>query len=82
MPYPTRTNMCEEATVMCCHTCREDTNLVQRLLPSTLIIGQQVPHNIDKVSGGSSSGFTAVVCASLCHFAWSLDGGLSVRIAY
>ncbi|KAJ0969535.1 hypothetical protein J5N97_022412 [Dioscorea zingiberensis] len=38
------------------------------------------PYNIDKISGGSSSGSAAVVCAGLCPVALGVDGGGSVRI--
>ncbi|XP_020106586.1 fatty acid amide hydrolase-like [Ananas comosus] len=38
------------------------------------------PYNINKVSGGSSSGSAAVVCAGLCPVALGVDGGGSVRM--
>ncbi|KAJ0972016.1 hypothetical protein J5N97_019975 [Dioscorea zingiberensis] len=38
------------------------------------------PYNIDKISGGSSSGSAAVVSAGLCPVALGVDGGGSVRI--
>ncbi|PKA46986.1 Fatty acid amide hydrolase [Apostasia shenzhenica] len=38
------------------------------------------PYNINKVSGGSSSGSAAVVCAGLCPVALGVDGGGSVRL--
>lgn len=38
------------------------------------------PYNVGKVSGGSSSGSAAVVCAGLCPIALGVDGGGSVRM--
>lgn len=38
------------------------------------------PYNIKRVSGGSSSGSAAVVCAGLCPVALGVDGGGSVRM--
>lgn len=38
------------------------------------------PYNINRVSGGSSSGSAAVVCAGLCPVALGVDGGGSVRM--
>ncbi|KAK8965846.1 Fatty acid amide hydrolase [Platanthera guangdongensis] len=38
------------------------------------------PYNINKVSGGSSSGSAASVCAGLCPVALGVDGGGSVRM--
>ncbi|XP_042439047.1 fatty acid amide hydrolase-like [Zingiber officinale] len=38
------------------------------------------PCDINKVSGGSSSGSAAVVCAGLCPVALGVDGGGSVRM--
>ncbi|KAG0499709.1 hypothetical protein HPP92_004400 [Vanilla planifolia] len=38
------------------------------------------PYNVNKVSGGSSSGSAAVVCAGLCPVALGVDGGGSVRM--
>ncbi|KAL0908306.1 hypothetical protein M5K25_022795 [Dendrobium thyrsiflorum] len=38
------------------------------------------PYNINRVSGGSSSGSAASVCAGLCPVALGVDGGGSVRM--
>ncbi|RRT84382.1 hypothetical protein GW17_00043868 [Ensete ventricosum] len=38
------------------------------------------PYDINKISGGSSSGSAAAVCAGLCPVALGVDGGGSVRI--
>uniref|UniRef100_A0A0D3HRV8 Amidase domain-containing protein n=1 Tax=Oryza barthii TaxID=65489 RepID=A0A0D3HRV8_9ORYZ len=38
------------------------------------------PHNPGRVSGGSSSGSAAAVCAGLCPVALGVDGGGSVRM--
>ncbi|XP_020588948.1 fatty acid amide hydrolase-like [Phalaenopsis equestris] len=38
------------------------------------------PYNINRISGGSSSGSAATVCAGLCPIALGVDGGGSVRI--
>nr|XP_010930878.1 fatty acid amide hydrolase [Elaeis guineensis] len=38
------------------------------------------PYNINRVSGGSSSGSAAAVCAGLCPVALGVDGGGSVRM--
>ncbi|KAJ1686182.1 hypothetical protein LUZ63_017572 [Rhynchospora breviuscula] len=38
------------------------------------------PYNTNRVSGGSSSGSAAVVCAGLCPVALGVDGGGSVRM--
>ncbi|URD89565.1 Amidase [Musa troglodytarum] len=38
------------------------------------------PYDINKISGGSSSGSAAAVCAGLCPVALGVDGGGSVRM--
>ncbi|CAO2827361.1 unnamed protein product [Amaranthus hypochondriacus] len=38
------------------------------------------PYNTNRISGGSSSGSAAVVCAGLCPVALGVDGGGSVRM--
>ncbi|KAL8130641.1 hypothetical protein V2J09_019796 [Rumex salicifolius] len=38
------------------------------------------PYNTSRISGGSSSGSAAVVCAGLCPVALGVDGGGSVRM--